>query len=70
MPDRILAIASVLTSLALLVACGQKGPLFLPGDPSQISTTIPSQSVPRGPADDQPDDDESEDDGNPERPRQ
>lgn len=69
MPDRTLAIASVLTLLALLVACGQKGPLFLPGDPSQISTTIPSQPAPRGQADDQPDDEESDDDGNPETPR-
>ena len=26
-----------------IAACGQKGPLFLPGDPSQIQTEVPSQ---------------------------
>lgn len=25
----------------LLAACGQKGPLYLPGDPSEIRTEIP-----------------------------
>jgi predicted small lipoprotein YifL len=27
----------------LLGACGQKGPLYLPGDPSEIQTGIPPQ---------------------------
>jgi predicted small lipoprotein YifL len=37
-----------LFSLLLIAACGQKGPLFLPGDTNQISTSMPEQqqSVP------------------------
>jgi predicted small lipoprotein YifL len=27
----------------VLGACGQKGPLFLPGDPSEIQTEIPAE---------------------------
>lgn len=27
----------------LLGACGQKGPLYLPGDPSEIQTEIPPE---------------------------
>ena len=33
----------LLLSLAFLAACGQKGPLFLPGDPSEVRTTMPQQ---------------------------
>ena len=33
---------SVLLATFLLGACGQKGPLFLPGDPSQIQA-VPEQ---------------------------
>lgn len=32
-----------LFSLLLIAACGQKGPLFLPGDTNQISTSMPQQ---------------------------
>jgi predicted small lipoprotein YifL len=32
----------LLFSLLLIAACGQKGPLFLPGDTNQISTSIPA----------------------------
>lgn len=48
----------------LLAACGQKGPLYLPGDPSEIQTEIPPEPAdprPRsGPdeADEQADDEE------------
>lgn len=38
-----------LTSLAglfLLTACGQEGPLYLPGQPSEISSTVPKQETP------------------------
>jgi len=28
-------------ALATVTGCGQKGPLYLPGDPSQIRTEIP-----------------------------
>jgi len=33
----------LLLSLACLSACGQKGPLFLPGNPSQIQTVPPAE---------------------------
>jgi predicted small lipoprotein YifL len=36
--------AALLVLLMLISACGQKGPLFLPGDPSQIQTDVPAQS--------------------------
>ena len=32
-----------LFSMLLIAACGQKGPLFLPGDTNQISTSMPEQ---------------------------
>ncbi len=32
-----------LFSLLLMAACGQKGPLFLPGDTNQISTSMPAK---------------------------
>jgi predicted small lipoprotein YifL len=34
-----------LFSLLLIAACGQKGPLFLPGDTNQISTSMPAQQT-------------------------
>lgn len=40
-----------------IAGCGQRGPLFLPGDPSSVQTEIPP--VPTLP------DDEPEDDGEP-----
>ena len=48
-----------LFSLLLIAACGQKGPLFLPGDSNQISTSMPEQqqSVPV-----EEDEDDDEDD--------
>jgi predicted small lipoprotein YifL len=33
-----------LLCLFALGACGQKGPLFLPGDPSQIQTEVSGQA--------------------------
>ncbi|MGI9203856.1 MAG: LPS translocon maturation chaperone LptM [Woeseiaceae bacterium] len=41
MQKTVSSIALLLLSLAFLSACGQKGPLFLPGNPSQIQT-VPS----------------------------
>lgn len=35
------SIAVLLLSLTFLSACGQKGPLFLPGNPSQVQS-VPS----------------------------
>jgi predicted small lipoprotein YifL len=34
---------TVILSLLFAVGCGQKGPLYLPGDPSAVKTDIPAQ---------------------------
>jgi len=34
---------SLLLVLFLAAACGQKGPLYLPGNPSEIKSDVPSQ---------------------------
>lgn len=41
-----LAILSVLAPVLLLGGCGQKGPLYLPGNPSEIRTEVPEQNAP------------------------
>jgi predicted small lipoprotein YifL len=47
--------------LFVTAACGQKGPLFLPGNPSTITTTVPEQqSIP----DEDTDEDEEEQQSN------
>ena len=37
--------AAALIALALLGGCGQKGPLYLPGDPSEMQTSVPVQNT-------------------------
>ena len=42
---------AILTSLTLcaglgLNGCGQSGPLYLPGNPSQVTTPVPEQATP------------------------
>ncbi len=59
------ALSVLLSSLLLVAGCGQKGPLFLPGDPSTIQTDVPAQSQPQTnivdrDADDDPDEDDEE----------
>lgn len=46
--------------LLLLAGCGQKGPLYLPGDPSEMQTEIPEIEAGSLPGDDDADD-ESDD---------
>lgn len=48
--------------LALLFAagCGQKGPLYLPGDPSEIKMDIPPQDQTQTAEDEEDEDDEQE----------
>ncbi|RLA25410.1 MAG: hypothetical protein DRQ63_09725 [Gammaproteobacteria bacterium] len=48
-----------LFSLLLIAACGQKGPLFLPGDTNQISTSMPDQQQPL-PVEEEDEDDEDD----------
>jgi predicted small lipoprotein YifL len=51
-------------SLFLLVAflfaagCGQKGPLYLPGNPSEIKTDVPRQDEGQNEEDDEDDEEE------------
>lgn len=40
---RLNAVVATVSLLLLGAACGQKGPLYLPGNPSQIQTDIPRQ---------------------------
>ena len=40
--------SAVLATL-LLAACGQSGPLYLPGDPSQVTTIPPATEAPDSP---------------------
>ncbi len=37
------AIVFLLFSSLYVAGCGQKGPLFLPGDTNEVSTSIPKQ---------------------------
>jgi predicted small lipoprotein YifL len=46
-----------------LAACGQKGPLFLPGDPSQIQTEVSGQ----GGIEDENENEDGEDEEEPEQ---
>ena len=48
----------VLIAAMPFVGCGQSGPLYLPGDPSQIQTPPPPPAPPA-------DDDEEDDAGSP-----
>ena len=50
-------IIALLTTI-VLAGCGQKGPLFLPGDPSTVRTATPQQST--QPAEERDEDDEDE----------
>ena len=48
---------TVILCLLFVVGCGQKGPLYLPGDPSAVKTDIPAR-----PAVEQESNEEEEDD--------
>ncbi len=50
----------VILLLALMAACGQKGALFLPGDPSQIQSDPLTEDVLQETNDDETDNDEEE----------
>lgn len=51
---------ALLLSLAFLSACGQKGPLFLPGDASQVQSVPSAEQAQINPGTD--DEDEDDDD--------
>lgn len=39
------ALLVLLFSYLFIAGCGQKGPLFLPGNTNEVSTTIPQQQA-------------------------
>ncbi len=43
MPIRIKSLAAIILLLLFAAACGQKGPRYLPGNPSEIRTDVPRQ---------------------------
>ena len=43
MRNAVASFVLLLLSLAFLSACGQTGPLFLPGNPSQTQTSPPAE---------------------------
>lgn len=64
-PFRPIAIA--LVSVLLVAACGQKGPLFLPGNPSELRPQPPEQGQEQ-PQDQNEDEDDRDDDEQTEPP--
>jgi predicted small lipoprotein YifL len=38
-----LLLAALLVAAPLVSGCGQKGPLFLPGNPSEMQTEVPAK---------------------------
>lgn len=59
---RLVALATIL----LLAACGQKGPLYLPGNPSEMKTEVPKPATASEQKIDEDKDDEKEPDDHPE----
>ncbi|MBT5220938.1 MAG: hypothetical protein HOI35_09750 [Woeseia sp.] len=59
MRNAVASFVLLLLSLAFLSACGQTGPLFLPGNPSQIQTSPPAE-----PSTEETDEDDEDDEDN------
>lgn len=55
---------ALLVTLAFLTACGQKGPLYLPGRSSSFESMIPEQQPAEQEQESDEDDDEESDDTN------
>ena len=47
-------------SLAFVAACGQQGPLFLPGSPSEIQSAVQEQQAAPAEASEEDDDEDDE----------
>ncbi len=65
MLKRLSFFAAALLSLLLIAACGQKGPLYLPGNPSDMQSVVPPQSGAAENVEYDEDDDENADDNDP-----
>ena len=48
-------------SLAFVAACGQQGPLFLPGSPSEIQSAVQEQQAATAEASEDDEDDDEDD---------
>ena len=58
----LLGIIAIMLPILTLSGCGQKGPLYLPGNPSEIKTEVSKQeSKQEMPASEQQDEDDDED---------
>jgi len=57
MQNALKLVFAVFFSLLLAAGCGQKGPLFLPGDPGAMQSSVPGQIT-----SEQADDDSGEED--------
>lgn len=55
-----------LAAISLLAGCGQKGPLYLPGNPSEITTEVPKPASAIDQKSDEDKDDEEEPGDHPE----
>jgi len=51
---------SLILALLFATGCGQKGPLYLPGDPSEIKTDVPRQNEGQTEEDEEDEEDEEE----------
>jgi predicted small lipoprotein YifL len=49
---------TLLLALLFAAGCGQKGPLYLPGDPSEIKTDVPPPEQNEAEEDDEDDEEE------------
>jgi predicted small lipoprotein YifL len=55
-------VPSLFLALLFTAGCGQKGPLYLPGDPSEIKTAVPPQNQSQNEEDDEDDEEETRQD--------
>ncbi len=51
---------ALLLALVFAAGCGQKGPLYLPGDPSRIKTDVPRQDESQAEADEKDEEDDED----------
>ncbi len=47
MKKQLIACIVALIGFMALTACGQKGPLYLPGNPSEVQSEVPRQEPPK-----------------------
>ncbi len=62
MKVKLLCLFSTFFCLFALAGCGQKGPLFLPGDPSQMQTVEAAQKELLGEDEEEEEDDKKDED--------